>query len=50
MRQPPKEFVVERFARGETAGDLPKNCHLLPFVAICSRKTVTPLSIDPFLS
>ena len=28
----------------------PKNCHLLPFVAICSRKTVTPVSTVPFLS
>jgi hypothetical protein len=31
-------------------GALPKSCHLLPFVAICSRKTVTPVSTVPFLS
>ena len=29
-----KEFVVERIARGEKIGDLPKNCHLLPSTAI----------------
>jgi hypothetical protein len=29
-----KEFVVDRFAQGKTAGDLPKNCHLLPPTAI----------------
>jgi hypothetical protein len=31
---PPKVLVVGRVVRGETAGDLPKNCHLLPSAAI----------------
>jgi hypothetical protein len=30
----PKELAVDRAARGETAGDLPKSCHLLPSAAI----------------
>jgi hypothetical protein len=34
FRQPPKEFVVDRVARGDTAGHLLKNCHLLPTAAI----------------
>ena len=34
LRQPPKEIVVDRVARGEAVGDLPKNCHLLPSTAI----------------
>jgi hypothetical protein len=29
-----KESVVDRIAQGKTAGDLPKNCHLLPSTAI----------------
>jgi hypothetical protein len=35
---PPKEFVVDRVAQGKTAGDLPKNCHLLPSAAILERQ------------
>jgi hypothetical protein len=42
----PKEFVVDRVAPGETAGDLPKNCHLLPF---WSRKTATPVATKSYL-
>ncbi len=40
--------IASRGAR--RLGALPKNCHLLPFVAVCSRKTVTPVSTVPFLS
>jgi hypothetical protein len=34
IHSPPKEFVFNRVARGETAGDLAKNCHLLQSTAI----------------
>ena len=40
----PKNSLSNASRGGETTGDLPKNCHLLPFVAVCSRKTVTPVS------
>jgi hypothetical protein len=41
----PKNSLSIASRGGETTGDLPKNCHLLPFVAVCSRKTVTTVSI-----
>jgi hypothetical protein len=34
LRRPSKESIVDRVARGETAGDLSKTCHLLPSAAI----------------
>jgi hypothetical protein len=45
LRQPPKELVADRVAWGEAAGDLPKNCHLLPF---WSRKTAKPVATVSF--
>jgi hypothetical protein len=40
--------IASRAAR--RLGALPKNCHVLPFVAVCGSKTVTPVSTVPFLS
>jgi hypothetical protein len=38
IRSPSAKFVADRVARGEMAGALPKNCHLLPSTAILSSQ------------
>jgi hypothetical protein len=46
----PKNSLSNASRGARRLGALPKICHLLPFVAVCSRKTVTPVSTVPFLS